>query len=249
MSRYSTFGSRRPCAALLVAGLALGWQACSHAALTMSTTRVVYEGERRSVSLVVANPSKDAYAVQAWVNTATDDTVSTVPFVVSPTLFRLDPAKQQQVQISALPHELPTDRESLFFYNLQEIPQLDPSHKNVLAIALRTRIKLFYRPAALKGGPAQQLNTLAWSVVRSNGKMQLAVDNPTPYYVTFSTLKLLSNGPAARVAAADMIAPRSRQLYAIAADNLQGPLQVEFTTINDYGGATQPLTVPVANAQ
>jgi len=52
-------------ARLCLLGLALTWQASSQAAPTMSTTRVVYNADRRGVSLLVANPSQNVYAAQA----------------------------------------------------------------------------------------------------------------------------------------------------------------------------------------
>jgi P pilus assembly chaperone PapD len=224
----------------------LSWQASSQAALTMSTTRVIYDGERRSVSLVVANPSKDTFAVQAWVNTAQDDTVSVVPFAITPSLFRLDPTRQQQVQLSGLPNDLPADRESLFYFNVQEIPQAAEHQSNVLAIALRTRIKLFYRPPALKGNPVASLNQLKWSTATVGSSRRLVVDNPTPYHVTFSRLTLHAGAQSHAVSVANMAAPFSRQHYDLPTAGLQGPLRVEFTTINDYGGATAPLRAAVS---
>lgn len=100
----------------------------SEAALTISATRVVHLSDKHSSSVVVANPSKAPYAVQAWVNTQADDTSTSVPFAVSPTLFRLDPKREQLVKINALPNDLPDDRESLFYFNIQEIPQVDSGH-------------------------------------------------------------------------------------------------------------------------
>jgi len=244
LSRISPPRLRHALLALGVGGL-LGWHASSQAALTLSTTRIVYEGDRRGTSLIVANPGKDIFAVQAWVNTVHDDTTTAVPFVVTPHLFRLDPTKQQQVQINGLPNELPADRESLFYFNVQEIPQIDPAHKNVLAIALRTRIKLFYRPTALKSGPAHIQNALKWSLVQMDGKTQLAVDNPTPYHVTFAGLRLLAKADKQNIPTVDMVAPLSRQHYTLPR-RLTGPLQVEFTTLNDYGGSSPALTLPVA---
>lgn len=227
-------------------GLALTWQAPGYGALTISTTRVVYDAERRGVSLLVANPSRSVFAAQAWVNTEQDDTTSAVPFVTNPPLFRLDPSKQQQVQISALPNDLPQDRESLFFFNVQEIPHLDDSRPNVLAIAMRTRIKLFYRPPALKAGPQQQFDTLRWSVVESDGKRRLAVDNPTPYHITFARLFLRAHDQRTDINRAAMLAPLTRAYYDLPAGLAQGPLQVEFATLNDYGAASRSLTLPVA---
>ena len=125
----------------------------SYGALTLSSTRVVFDSDKRSVSLIVANPSDKPYAVQTWVNTSADDTTTAVPFMASPPLFRVNPGKEQQVQISGLPNSLPTDRESLFYFNAQEIPQADSQQTNVLNIAIRTRIKFFYRPSQLKDSP------------------------------------------------------------------------------------------------
>jgi chaperone protein EcpD len=235
---------RRVLPALCV-GTLLGWHASSQAALTLSTTRVIFDGERRGTSLIIANPGKDTFAVQAWVNTAQDDTTTAVPFVVTPHLFRLDPTRQQQVQINGLPNELPADRESLFYFNVQEIPQLDPDQKNVLAVALRTRVKFFYRPKALKSGPAHEQNALTWSLVTAAGKTRLAVHNPTPYHVTFSGLRLLSQDDQQSIPTVEMVAPLSDQYYDLPR-RLAGPLQVEFTTLNDYGGNSPLVKLPVA---
>lgn len=46
------------------------------AALTVNTTRIVFDSDKRSTSVVIANPSPRPYAVQSWVNTAKDDTDS-----------------------------------------------------------------------------------------------------------------------------------------------------------------------------
>jgi P pilus assembly chaperone PapD len=242
-----TFSLSKPWskAQLCLAALALAWQPSSQAALTMSTTRVIYDAERRGVSLLAANPSKSVFAAQAWVNTEKDDTTSVVPFVTNPPLFRLDPLKQQQVQISVLPNELPQDRESLFFFNLQEIPELDDSQANVLAVAMRTRIKLFYRPKALKAGPQEQFDTLRWTLEHAQGKRRLAVDNPTPYHVTFSRLRLNANGKSEDINKSAMVAPLGRLYYDLPGSYTHGPLQVEFTTINDHGSSSRPLTMTV----
>ncbi len=45
-------------------------------------------------------------------------------------------------------HLLPQDRESLFYFNLREIPPRSDK-PNSLQLALQTRIKFFYRPQSL----------------------------------------------------------------------------------------------------
>ncbi|WP_085627192.1 MULTISPECIES: molecular chaperone [unclassified Pseudomonas] len=220
----------------------------SEAALTISATRVVHASDKHSSSVVVANPSQAPYAVQAWVNTAADDTTSAVPFAVSPTLFRLDPKREQLVKINALPNNLPTDRESLFYFNVQEIPQVDSGQQNVLKIALRTRIKLFYRPSQVKGVPEQQLDSLQWSLTSSNGKAYLQVYNPTPYHFTFGRLEVGKPGSVEKIDTALMALPMQKQSFELQTTRATEGLQVRFTTINDYGGTTRLVekTLPLS---
>ncbi|WP_349976524.1 molecular chaperone [Pseudomonas sp. WHRI 8519] len=234
----------KPClAAIITLALYLS-PAAAQAALTISTTRIVLPSNKQSSTVVVANPSKSTYAVQAWVNTEQDDTTTAVPLVASPALFRLDPGSQQTVQINNLPNQLPEDRESLFFFNAQEIPQQsdEDAAQNSLTIALRTRIKLFYRPAALSGKPEQQLADLKWSLQTDQGTTYVVVDNPTAFHYTFGRLELTVAGQTERLEAREMVAPMSRQRYAVASHKVNSPASLLFTTINDFGGATPEIT-------
>jgi len=217
----------------------------SHAALTLSGTRVVFESDKRNASLIVANPSKQIFAVQTWVNTAADDATTAAPFIPSPPLFRLNPGKEQHVRINGLPNDLPRDRESLFYFNVQEIPQANADEGNVLNIALRTRIKLFYRPSELKDNPATRLKDLQWSITETNGNSLLQVHNPTPFHVSFIHLEVKGNGQKKVIEDAAMVAPLSRQSYALNGTRPEPGLQIEFSAINDYGGYTLPMTLPI----
>jgi P pilus assembly chaperone PapD len=49
-----------------------------------------------------------------------------------------------------LPPALPQDKESLFWLNIKAIPSASQVD-NTLQIAIKTRIKLIYRPATMKG--------------------------------------------------------------------------------------------------
>ena len=227
---------------LLAAGLSN-----AQGALTISHTRIVHDSAKRSSSVIVANPSDAPYAAQAWVNTEADDQTTAVPLLASPNLFRLDPGNEQTVQINALPSDLPQDRESLFYFNLQEIPQAAPgSQQNVLTIALRTRIKVFYRPSQLRDNPRERLKDLSWSVQSIEGKPHLVVDNPSPYHYTFSRLVVSGPGASETLSASDMARPLSRQAYPLQTLKIQDGLRVSFTTINDYSGITAELSSPVA---
>lgn len=211
----------------------------AQAALTLDSTRLVHSSDKRSSALVVANPSKNTFAAQAWVNTASDDTTTSVPMLTAPNLFRLEPGGEQVVQINVLPNELPDDRESLFYFNVQELPERDPDARNVLNIALRTRIKVFYRPSQIKELPQSRHADLQWTVQHVDGKRQLVVDNPSPFYFTFGRLEV--NGTA--LDPKEMAVPLGRQHYPLPATLAEArKIEVTFNIINDHGGVTPVLT-------
>lgn len=218
----------------------------SHAALTISSTRVIFDSDKRNVSLRVLNPSTKPFAVQTWVNTITDDQTTAVPFIASPPLFRLNSSKEQQVQINGLPQSLPKDRESLFYFNVQEIPQLETREANQLNIALRTRIKMFWRPVELTGNPMDSLKDLQWSIQSIDGKPRLVVNNPSPFHVSFIRIELSANGKTFNLKDTTMARPLDIQTYELEGFKPTAGLQVTYSIINDFGAFTAPMTMPVA---
>lgn len=220
---------------------------CAQAALTVNVTRVVFDSDKRSKSVVIGNPSPRPYAVQSWINTSTDDTTTPVPLAPSPGLFRLDPGKEQMLQINRLPNDLPQDRESLFYLNVQEIPQIEDNQANALTIAVRTRLKVFYRPSQFKQAPESRLDELKWSVRSSNDGVQLVVDNPTPYHYTFGRLEVRDAGKTESVQASQMAMPLSQQVYSLNTIKSASGLTLTFTILNDYGVATSPIQTPLAS--
>ncbi|MFK9082743.1 molecular chaperone [Pseudomonas neuropathica] len=226
-------------------GALITWLPTSYGALTISSTRVVFDSDKRNVSLTVSNPSNKPFAVQTWVNTAADDQTTAVPFIASPPLFRLNAGKEQQVQINGLPNKLPKDRESLFYFNVQEIPQLEANEVNQLNIALRTRIKLFYRPVELKTNALDSLKELNWSIKTIDGKSRLVVTNPTPFHVSFVRIELLANGQKVSLKDTPMALPLDSSTYELDGLKPVPGMQVSFSAITDYGGFTTPMTVPV----
>ncbi|MCV4939264.1 fimbria/pilus periplasmic chaperone, partial [Escherichia coli] len=74
--------------------------------------------------------------------------------VALPPIQRLEPKATTQVRIvkQASTTKLPGDRETLFFYNMREIPPAPEKNSDhaVLQVAIQSRIKVFWRPAALR---------------------------------------------------------------------------------------------------
>ncbi|WP_457852524.1 fimbrial biogenesis chaperone, partial [Providencia rustigianii] len=100
-----------------------------------------------------------------------------------------------------------------------------------LQIALQTKIKLFYRPAAI----APQQNSAPWQEkmqLEKKGNLVIA-KNSTPYYIT-----IINAGAHANTDAKEfnpiMIAPFGEENIGITSEQL-GNTPV-ITYINDYGG-------------
>ncbi|MDO7912673.1 fimbrial biogenesis chaperone [Pseudomonas monteilii] len=216
----------------------------AEAALTINATRIIHTSDSRSSSVLVANPTNRPFAVQTWVNTLEDDTLTSVPLMPTPVLFRLDAGKEQTVQINNLPNTLPQDRESLFFFNVQEIPQ-QVEVRNSLNIAMRTRIKLFYRPSQLSDSPESQLERLSWSLRQHDDGLRLVVNNPTPFHYTFDQLQVSGAGQSEKPNAQAMAMPFTEQSYRLTSIRPQPGLQVTFNTINDYGASTAVVQRPL----
>ena len=82
---------------------------------------------------------------------------------------------------------LPEDRESLYWLNIKAIPSSKHVEGvNTLQIAINTRIKLLYRPSAVKGRPEDVADKLEWHREGND----LVVNNRTPFYMNFQTLTL-----------------------------------------------------------
>lgn len=79
----------------------------------------------KSISVTLRNNNeKLPYLAQSWLEDEKGNKI-TSPLAVLPPVQRIDAMMNGQVKIQALPdiHSLPSDRESLFYYNVREIRQ------------------------------------------------------------------------------------------------------------------------------
>lgn len=205
------------------------------AAVSLDRTRIVFPGQEKSVSLNISNQNDQLpYLAQAWIENDRDEKI-TGPLVVLPPLQRLEPNARSQVKIQALPaaKQLPQDRETLFYFNLREVPPRS-DQANSLQIALQTRVKLFYRPEALNIPSGSSAAPWQASIRLMRQGDQYTVDNPTPYYVTLIDASKSANGSSIANFEPLMIAPHSQAPLNVSAGSL-GNTPV-LTYINDYGG-------------
>lgn len=221
--------------------LMLGLQWPAGAGITLSGTRVILGEKDREASIPVKNTSTSPYVVQTWIDAGEGH--NKTPLLVTPPLSRLDPGMENILRIMRVAGDLPADRESVFWLNVKEIPERSKD-ENVLQIAVRSRIKLFYRPARLPGKPEEARAQLQWVVSPASlghGAV-LRVANPSAYHVTFTALNI--NDGQQKINA-DMVPPLGEVSYPLSAVKAPEAIQVNFTTLNDYGGETPEEQVQV----
>ncbi|RQR33130.1 molecular chaperone [Burkholderia sp. Bp9143] len=222
-------------AGLVAAGSMLFVSIPSHAGISLSGTRVIYPGNSKEASVVVKNQAKDDVMIQSWIELP-DGAKGDLPFAITPSLSRLGGDKQQILRIFYAGEGLAADRESVFWLSVQEIPQ-KTKDDNSLQIAVRQRIKLFYRPADLAGKPEAAPGQLKWRWRDSDGRPALEVVNDTPYFVSLGHASL-KVGASTYPVVTEMVAPKSSARLAIKAFSgrtAPGGAKVEFTSINDFG--------------
>lgn len=210
----------------------------------IETTRIIYPEARRDVSFKITNSSKTTPSfVQMWLDdgnaNSTPEEIST-PFSLTPPIARLKADSSQVVRVVFTGDALPADRESVFWFNMLEVPPKS-NEETRLSFAVRTRIKMFYRPKALKGDPMEWMDRVSWKVVKGEKGWMAEASNPSPFHISMFSISLGTDGKYDVVADGGMINPKDKAMFPLTGtDNMnrvtQKTLRVEY--VNDYGGAT-----------
>ncbi|MBV6322440.1 fimbria/pilus periplasmic chaperone [Duganella sp. HSC-15S17] len=217
----------------------------AHANIVIGGTRVVYPAKEREVTIKLNNEGDAPALAQVWLDDgdpkATPDQ-SKAPFMLSPPLFRVEPMKGQSVRLIYTGETLPQDKESLFWFNVLDVPpRAAHTPANSLQLAFRSRIKLFFRPAGLRGEPADAAAKVSWAWRhKETGGYVLSATNPTPFHVTFNKLSVKAGETSYENSSGGMVAPGASQDFEVGdiATAPAGPLKVDYSFINDYGGGT-----------
>lgn len=208
------------------------------AAIALDRTRVIFDGGQNSVSLNISNQNKQLpYLAQAWLEDEQGTKIQN-PLVVLPPVQRVEAGKPSQVKIQALPAAklLAQDRETLYYFNLREIPPKSDK-PNTLQIALQTRIKLFYRPAAITPTPDEIATPWQQKLTLSKQGDRYQVNNPTPYYITLVDASNKKNTEGLKEFEPLMVPPKGNAPLKVSAAALG--VRPVLTYINDYGGRPQ----------
>lgn len=197
--------------------------------VSLGGTRLIYPAGNSQVSMPVNNSDdKSVFLVQSWVED--ENGVKTSDFVITPPLFVIQPQKENTLRVMYVGTKaLPQDRESVYWLNVKAIPSASPAvkTKNVLQLAILSRIKLFVRPGNLPIKSAEAPQQLRF---HRNGT-QLTVNNPTPYYLTLVQFKAGSTRLQNT-----MVAPKTKLQVALP-DNAQG--DITYQTVSDFGANSE----------
>lgn len=213
----------------------------SSAGVSLDSSRIIFNANDSlsgvSVGITSSESSLTSYLVKAQISLSPlgEENNANTPFIVTPSLFRLEPNNTQSALIIKKNQDLPEDRESIFYFRATAIPseksnREQTSHQvgGALKVAGVNVIKLFYRPSGLLTTQSQSMANLVFS----SEKHAVKINNPSPYYVTFNSLKInniyvdLDNADAV-----SMIAPFSSVTY----KNVPTQGAIEWKAINDYG--------------
>ncbi len=218
--------------------------AAAQASVVISSTRIIYPQNDKEVTVRLESKNQAPVLIQVWLDGGDEHSTpdrATVPFIATPPIFRMEPGKQQVLRLAYTGDSLPTERESLFWFNLLEVPA-HSQEANQLQLAFRSRIKLFFRPPNLPYGVDAAPGKLQWRGESTEHGQALEVYNPTPYHVTFEQVDVLdaqqrhARKPSAS-GAGNMVPPGGRTRFEL--PSLKKPpgsaATVEFQTLDDYG--------------
>ncbi|WJV24463.1 MULTISPECIES: fimbrial biogenesis chaperone [Pseudomonas] len=231
----------------LLAALCFFYTTFAWSGVVMLGNRIIYPESASSTMINLRNTEDIPYVVQAWIDDGSANpilAVDVIPFELTPPLFRLPPKNQQVLRVRLLPNNLPSDRESLFWFNFQQIaPAVEPAKQARLDLSLIQQVKLLFRPRALEGGIAALPSNLKVRLPEKRGGVEFY--NHSPYFANLTERVMvvddLGQQWPLRVSALITIAPFSMVKWPLpSATNSKRLRSVRVELIGDQG-AIQPL--------
>lgn len=164
------------------------------AAIQLQQTRLVYPAGEPSVALVIKNSDAAHFvAIESWLESDQGD------MTLTPSETIIKPAANGVINVYIPGSGKNNNKEILYWLNIKGTQLEKSASPEPVAITVINRIKVFYRPQSLLARVADAYKKIT---VSRCGK-QMAIKNPTPYYVTFYSFKIDNQ----EVTRAQMIAP------------------------------------------
>lgn len=213
------------------------------AGVTITGTRIIFPANQQATTVQLNNSSDMPAMVQAWLDNGNPKEIpeaKDMPFILTPPLAQIKPKSGQMIRLLAKDTaSLPTDRESVYWFNILDIPatvqEAETEKTNKLQVSIRSRIKLFYRPTKLKISQKKAFSSV--QVQYDATKKTVEISNPSPYYLSFERIDFKNNKDQFSYTDPLMVAPFATET--IKPDFKFHPVQANYLLINDYGGSEE----------
>lgn len=216
--------------------------------VSFSRTRLVLKEDEKVISFSIINNGGRAYLIQAGLSYVRHK-ASKVPFLVTPPLFRLNRNSENLIRIVNTASVTPNDRESIFYFYATAIPTMHKADRvkgeivyfnndmSELGFAVKTIMKLFYRPKGLSM-PIEKAHGMLEFFQKDS---KVIIKNPTPYYQTICFLSFdgVQHNAASNM---PMIEPFSENEF-FTGKKINS---VTWSVMNDSGISSKKLTRAVA---
>ncbi|HEY3589471.1 MAG TPA: fimbria/pilus periplasmic chaperone [Buttiauxella sp.] len=205
----------------------------SLASVVMTGNRVIYPANAREVSVQLTNQDDFPNVMQAWLDSGDEQSTpqtGRAPFLLTPPMFRMAPHSGQTLRLQFTGADLPKDKESVFWLNTLQIPPAPKGDEaaNQMVVMLRSRMKIFWRPAGLSGSPDTMDKTMQ-AAVSGN---RLSLTNNSGYYASLARVVVtVANKPVSL--SGEMIAPGAKKVWALT--GAPSGKTVQMTWVNDQG--------------
>lgn len=213
----------------------------SHAGIMPYHTRIIFHEGQLAENIMLANTNHYGIMVQTWLdNGEGSPDVTNIPFVSVPPIFKLNPSEVKSVRILYNQGKLPEDRESLFWFNMFEIPPSNSESKsqNTVLVTMNTQIKLLYRPKRITIAPNQAIKMVTCRYLQANNILEC--QNPSPLYLSIIKAQLeTSNGKVAATNEQQLMLPPFAKSKYVFEDNSRTAKTLVVTYFNDIGDSSE----------
>ncbi|MGL4906957.1 MAG: fimbrial biogenesis chaperone, partial [Plesiomonas sp.] len=166
------------------------------ASVLIEGTRVIFKDDMDFVDIKVTNTNVRPALVQAWLDNGDSDKdiaidQIVVPFSISNPVFKINQGSVQVIRIFKTRPEIikSSEVESVYWLNVLEIPAITKKETsdNYLQIALRNRIKFFFRPSKLNETNVDFASDI--SVVFNRASDAMLINNKSDFFVSISKIE------------------------------------------------------------
>ncbi|HCI6754934.1 TPA: molecular chaperone, partial [Klebsiella quasipneumoniae subsp. quasipneumoniae] len=176
----------------------------ANASVVMTGTRIIFPSTAIEKTIQLRNQDSHPYVVQLQMTKENGEPDNSAPFSLVPPVFRMEASTGQSARLIYTGKPLPQNKESVFYLDFVQLPAIRASQKNQLIIAVRNRVKVFYRPVSLAGSPGEAYQSLVFTLNQGN----LKVENPTGFNISIRKATLDINGKTLTLRESTMLSPK-----------------------------------------